>query len=247
MIWRRLRRAVALVVVLAGIVLYFLWLRLRGRMTLVRRALWLQDASRRVLWSFGVEVQANGQPPACGLMVANHLSYLDILVLCATTPCCFVAKQEIASWPYFGWAARTGGTIFLDRKSMRSARHAAQEIAERLNLPVSVALFPEGTSTDGAQVLRFHSRLIDPATNAGAPITAVGIRYVIDDGTAERELCFYGNASFVPHAWKVMGVDGFRAQLRFGEPRIYADRRAAAALTHAEIAEWRQTEALAIQ
>lgn len=244
---RRCRRAVALAVVLAIIVCRNWRMRMSGPMTTVRRALWLQDASRRVLRCFGVDVQVSGRPPSCGMVVANHLSYFDILILSAAMPCFFIAKKEIEGWPYFGWAARAGGTMFLDRKSMRSARKVADEISDRLNLPVPVALFPEGTSTDGAQVLRFHSRLIDPATKMGAPITAVAIRYEIGDGIAEQEACFYGKASFLPHAWKVMGVKRITAQLRFGEPEIYSDRRVAADRTRAEVTAMREANELTIQ
>jgi 1-acyl-sn-glycerol-3-phosphate acyltransferase len=112
---------VALAIVLLLVVFDFWWMRLRGRMTLQRRALWLQRASRRVLRSLGVKVQVEGRPPASGLVVANHLSYFDILIISAAMPCFFVSKKEIAGWPYFGWAARAGGTIFLDRQSMSSA------------------------------------------------------------------------------------------------------------------------------
>ena len=185
-------------------------MRLRGPMTLERRALWLQASARSILISLGIESQVEGQPPACGLVVANHLSYLDILIISAAMPCFFVAKMEIDSWPYFGKAARTGGTIFLDRSSRASAKSVAEQISERLQLPVPVLLFPEGTSTDGAQVLRFHSRLIDPATTAGAPITAAAVRYVVEDGDVEeRELCWYGDESFTTHLWKVLGVSRF--------------------------------------
>ncbi len=185
-----------------------------------------------------------GQPPTCGLVVSNHLSYLDIIIISAAMPCFFVAKMEIGGWPFFGKAARTGGTIFLDRSSLASAMSVAEQITERLKLPVPVLLFPEGTSTDGAQVLRFHSRLIDPATTAGAPITAAAIRYVIDGDVEERELCWYGDEAFVTHLWKVLGVTGFSAQLRFGEPQIYPHRRVAADQTHAEITAWREANAL---
>jgi 1-acyl-sn-glycerol-3-phosphate acyltransferase len=125
----------------------------------------------------------------------------------------------------------------------------AEQISERLSLPipVPVLLFPEGTSTDGAQLLRFRSRLIDPATTAGVPITAVGIRYVIEGGVEERELCWYGDEEFLTHLWKVLGVAGFSAQLRFGEPHIYTDRRVAADQTHAEITAWREASALVEQ
>jgi 1-acyl-sn-glycerol-3-phosphate acyltransferase len=180
-----------------------------------------------------------GQPPACGLVISNHLSYLDIIIISATMPCFFVAKMEIDDWPFFGKAARSGGTIFLDRSSLASAMTVAEQMTERLKLPVPVLLFPEGTSTDGAEVLRFHSRLIDPATSTGAPITAAAIRYVIEGNVEERELCWYGDEEFITHLWKVLGVTGFSAQLRFGEPRVYPHRRVAADQTHAEITAWR--------
>jgi 1-acyl-sn-glycerol-3-phosphate acyltransferase len=108
-------------------------------------------------------------------------------------------------------------------------------MTQRLQMPIPVLLFPEGTSTDGSQVLPFHSRLIHPATEAGAPITAAAIRYVIEDGTPERELCWFGDALFLPHLWKTLGTAGFSAEVRFGEPRVYPDRRTAAEATHAEI------------
>ncbi len=245
---RRIRRAVALALVLASCILRYWLVRLRGPMTLERRALWMQASARSILVSLGIESQVEGQPPACGLVVANHLSYLDILIISAAMPCFFVAKMEIDGWPYFGKAARTGGTIFLDRSSRASAKSVAEQISERLQLPVPVLLFPEGTSTDGAQVLRFHSRLIDPATTAGAPITAAAVRYVVEDGDVEeRELCWYGEESFTTHLWKVLGVKGFSARLWFGEPRIYSSRRVAADTTHAEITAWREAGALALE
>jgi len=231
---RRLRRAVALAFALSLCVLRFWWLRLSGPATLEKRALWLQEAARSVLQALHAEVNVEGEPPACGLVVANHLSYLDVVIFSAAMPCFFVAKLEVGRWPFFGKAARAGGTIFLDRASLASAESAADEISARLGLPIPVLLFPEGTSTDGRQVLRFHSRLINPATTAGAPITAAAIRYAVEGGE-EEEICWYGNQRFMPHLWKVLGLPEFSAHLRFGTPRIYANRREAAALTHAEV------------
>ena len=196
-----------------------------------------------ILKALGIGSRVDGQPPASGLVVANHLSYLDIVIISAAMPCFFVAKVEVDGWPFFGKAARTGGTIFLDRSSLASAMSVADQITERLKLQVPVLLFPEGTSTDGLQVLRFHSRLIDPATTAGAPITAAALRYLIEGGVEERELCWYGDESFVTHLWKVLGVAGFSAELHFGEPHIYPHRRVAADQTHAEITAWREAHA----
>ena len=246
---RRFRRAVALGLALALCILRFWLLRMRGPLTLERRALWVQLSCRLILASLGIHYQVEGQPPNHGLVVCNHLSYLDILILSAAMPCFFVAKVEIGGWPFFGKAARTGGTIFVDRSSLTSAMSVAEQISERLKLPipVPVLLFPEGTSTDGSQLLRFHSRLIDPATSAGAPITAAAVRYVIDGGIAERELCWFGDALFLPHLWKALGTVGFSAEVTFGEPHVYFDRRTAADATHAEIEAMRSGGVLVLQ
>jgi 1-acyl-sn-glycerol-3-phosphate acyltransferase len=244
MMLRRFRRAVALVFALALCIVFYWLKRIYGPLTLGQRAVWLQQAARMILKAVGIGSQVEGEPPGCGLVVSNHLSYLDIVIISAAMPCFFVAKMEIGGWPFFGKAARTGGTIFLDRSSVASAMTVAEQMTERLRLPVPVLLFPEGTSTDGAQVLRFHSRLIDPATSAGAPITAAALRYEIEGGVEERELCWYGDESFTTHLWKVLGVAGFSAHLHFGEPKIYPDRRTAADETHAEITAWREANAL---
>ncbi|MFY9855942.1 MAG: lysophospholipid acyltransferase family protein [Terracidiphilus sp.] len=238
MSFRTIRRAVALVFALGLCIVRYWLLRLRGPITMERRALWTQQSARGILARLGIHYCVDGTPPTHGLVVANHLSYLDILILSAAMPCFFVAKMEIGGWPFFGKAARTGGTIFLDRSSLASAMTVADQMTERLKLPIPVLLFPEGTSTDG-QMLRFHSRLIDPATTAGAQITTAAIQYVLDDGTPERELCWFGDEQFVPHLMKVMCAAGFSARVRFGQPRVYSDRRVAADETYDEIADMR--------
>ena len=244
MSFRAARRAVALGLALVLCVVRYWIGRCHGPYTLERRALWLHSTARLVMASLGIDARFEGRPPIDGLVVANHLSYLDIVILSAAMPCFFVAKVEIDGWPFFGEAARSGGTIFLDRASRSSANAAANQISERLKLSVPVLLFPEGTSTDGSSVLRFHSRLIAPATAAGAPITAAAIRYVLQDGTPERELCWFGDAQFLSHLWKVLGKAGFSAEVRFGQPRVYVDRRIAAETTHEEIQSMRESLSL---
>jgi 1-acyl-sn-glycerol-3-phosphate acyltransferase len=238
--FRAIRRAVALGLALALCVLRF-WLgRLRGPYTLERRALWLQQAARGILASLGIHYRVEGRPPTHGLVVSNHLSYLDILILSAAMRCFFVAKIEIGGWPYFGKAARTGGTIFIDRSSLASAEQVSAIIAERLELPVPVLFFPEGTSTDGSSLLRFHSRLFEPAIVAGAPVTAAAVRYVIEEGIPERDLCWFGDEPFLTHLLKTLGTPGFTAEVQFGEPHVYPHRRVAADGTHAEITAMRE-------
>jgi 1-acyl-sn-glycerol-3-phosphate acyltransferase len=236
---RAFRRAVALVFALALCVIHYWSIRIRGPLTLARRALWLQSAALGILRALGINSEVRGKAPTRGLVVANHLSYLDIVILSSAMPCFFVAKMEIDRWPFFGKAARTGGTIFIDRNSRSSTAAVAKAIATRLPLPVPVLLFPEGTSTNGSQVLRFHPSLFEPATASGAPITAASIRYVLHDGKAERDLCWYDDSLFLHHIWKALGTSGFSAEVIFGEPREYPDRRTAAHVTHDEVVAMR--------
>jgi len=214
-------------------------MRLRGPLTPVRRALWLQACCRDVLASMGIRYRVTGAPATRGLVVCNHLSYLDILICSAAMPCVFVSKIEVNNWPYFGWAARTGGTLFIDRSSRASAAAVAIQIANRLSGPVPVLLFPEGTSSDGSHVMRFHSPLFEPAVAAGAPVTAAAVRYVIEHDVPERELCWYGDATFVSHLWKALDTPGFFAEVQFGEPQVYPDRRSAARDSHDEVSALR--------
>lgn len=224
---------------LAACFAHYWLMRLRGRPPLERRARWLQASCRRVMAAMGIHYRAEGSIPERGLVVSNHLSHIDILIYGAIMPCFFVSKAEVAFWPYFGWAARAGGTLFLDRKRRTSANLVAQAMSVRLGLSVPILLFPEGTSTDGSDVMRFHPRLYEPAIVAAAPVTAAAIRYVNKGGT-ERELCWYGDMGFVPHLWRVLGSRGFFAEVRFGEPRAYATRRDAAQSTHDQVVAMRR-------
>jgi lyso-ornithine lipid O-acyltransferase len=192
-----------------------------------------------VVRSVGLRCSAAGMPPSQGLVVSNHLSYLDIAIYSAAMPCVFVSKAEVRRWPYFGLAARASGTVFVDRTSRAGATAAAAEMLNRLKLPVPVLLFPEGTSTDGAQVLRFHSSLFQPAMDAGVPVTAAAIRYVIQGNVAERHLCWYGDEGFFSHLWRALGAPPSSAEIIFGQPSAYNDRRQAARVTHELVVEMR--------
>jgi lyso-ornithine lipid O-acyltransferase len=233
-----IRRTVALVCVLITSIVRFWVMRLRGPLTLEQRALWVQRTCAHVLRSMDIGCKVEGPIPTHGLVVANHLSYLDIVILSAAMPCFFVAKAEIDRWPYFGKAARVGGTMFINRSSLASAEKVAATISGRLKLQIPVLFFPEGTSTDG-NMLRFHSRLFEPAIRACSVITAASIRYVLNDGAPERELCWFGDQSFGPHLLRTLNAPEFHAELRFGQPRVYPHRKVAAEGTFAEIASMR--------
>jgi 1-acyl-sn-glycerol-3-phosphate acyltransferase len=239
---RATRRAVTLGLLLVYC-LFRSWLsRLTGPDTPERRARWNHTSAKLVLAALGVRLKVTGTPPAHGLLVSNHLSYLEVLVYGATLPCFLVSKEEISRWPFFGVLARAGGTLFIDRTSLASALQVCGEMAERFKGDVPVLFFPEGTSTDG-ELLRFHSRLFTPAVDGGVPITASAVRYVPEDGSPEREFCWFGDAEFLPHLLKSLGGPNFSAEVQFGEPRIYTDRRTAANATYAEVKAMRNAGA----
>ena len=153
-------------------------------------------------------------------MVSNHLSYLDIVIISSVMPCFFVSKAEIEAVALFRQRRRAAGERSSSIAKAAPARPRSRgQIGERLKLPIPVLLFPEGTSSDGAQVLRFHSSLFEPAIAAGAPVTAAAVRYVLEAGRQERDLCWFDDTAFLPHLWKTLGAAGFSAEVTFGEPR----------------------------
>lgn len=149
-------------------------------------------------------------PQAC-LVVSNHQSYLDILVLVAHFPVQFVAKKEVRNWPLIGWMANLGNTIFIDRSSTRYGWRCANEIAASLQQGLPVLVFPEGTSTRGDEVLPFKSLLFCAALKTGSPVFPLTLQYTaineqpLNDQT--RDLCcWHGEMEFVSHFWNVLAL-----------------------------------------
>jgi 1-acyl-sn-glycerol-3-phosphate acyltransferase len=136
-----------------------------------------------LLASLGVEVEADLTHALPGaLLVANHVSWIDIYVINAALPAAFVSKEEVRHWPLIGWLAAKNDTVFLRRGSRGHARIINQEIAGLLEKGRYVAVFPEGTTTDGTHLLHFHAALIQPALAAGRPVLPIGISYWEPDG-----------------------------------------------------------------
>ena len=159
---RAVRRAVALAFALALCVLRYWLARVRGPLTLQRRALWLQSSCRLILASLGIHYCVEGRPPVRGVVVANHLSYLDIVILSAAIPCFFVAKAEIKALAILWRSSAHRRNYFHRSFQPGQRRESGLVISKRLELPIPVLFFPEGTSTDGSSLLPFHSRLFEP-------------------------------------------------------------------------------------
>ena len=163
------------------------------------RAAWLHVWCRFACRVLGIHVRLCGSMPRSGLLVCNHLSYLDIIVLSSITPCVFVAKANVAAWPLFGWLTRAAGTIFADRRRKLSAAAAIEEIREAMAEGALVVLFPEGTSSDGSGILPFKSALLQPALDLGCNITAAAIDYSLSRGSVADEICYWRDMTLVPH------------------------------------------------
>jgi 1-acyl-sn-glycerol-3-phosphate acyltransferase len=216
-----LRRTVRLPA-FAAAALYGLWehRKLRRNASRAECAAWLHQSCGRGLSAIEVHVSSGGALPSHGLIVSNHLSYLDILVLSAAVPCVFVSKAEVEAWPIFGRYARWAGSVFVQRHDRADAARANIRVAESLNSGVPVVLFPEGTTTDGQGVLRFHSTMLQPAIDARAQVTPCSIKYEIDDGIVGREVCWWGDMTLLPHVLNLLGKKTIRACIVFGEPML---------------------------
>jgi 1-acyl-sn-glycerol-3-phosphate acyltransferase len=204
--------------------------------TAAARARWLQRSCRRTLRVFVAEVEQRGELPASGLLVSNHLSYLDILVLSSLRPVVFVAKQDVKSWPVLGWFAAMAGTIFIDRERRTHVGPTTRAMEETMNSGVLVVLFPEGTSSGGETVLPFKSSLLEPAAQTAQPLSVVLIQYELEDGDAREEVCYWKNMTLVPHLINLLGKCFVRVRLscvRIDRPA--ADRKDLARQLRAEM------------
>jgi 1-acyl-sn-glycerol-3-phosphate acyltransferase len=172
------------------------------------------------------------------LLVANHISWIDIFLMLATTSAHFVAKIEIASWPVVGRLVIGAGTLFIERGKRHAVHQLNERIASMLAAGRRIAVFPEGTTSDGLRLLQFHGNLLEPALRAQAPMIPVGIRYTDLKGQYSPDIDFTGNMSFGASMKNILGAPGFIATLHtlsaLAEPgtRQLAARAARAAIAN---------------
>lgn len=195
---------------------------------------------RSALSVLGVRVQLEGQPPAGpGLLVANHLGYLDIAVLAAQLGCTFVSMDEVEDWPLMGRIARDLDTLFVDRERPRDAPRVAEAMAARLAAGETVVLFPEGKAGDGVALHPFRAPLLDPAARQALPVSWVALAYRTEapDPPATRAVCWADEVPFGAHAWGLLALRRVEARVAFGPaPVRETDRKRLARELEAAIA-----------
>ena len=234
LLWRGTRFALALV--------YDAWRYLRdvrgvsGEGERTARATWLHHCCQRTLRLMNVHVAVRGPLPKGGLIVANHLTYLDIVALSAALPCVFVSKMEVADWPLFGAYAQRSGTLFLDRARRGAVSGVAGLMREVLATGLPLVFFPEGTSTSGDEVLPFKTSLFEPVAALGCMVTAAAIRYATADGSVREEIHWWGPMLLAPHLLKVLAKRRIDVTIHFGESCARGgDRKTIARELHGEV------------
>lgn len=235
--WRALRVAAALFM---AVVTYLLHVRVTGKSgSLPARAAWLQSAARRLLRALGVEARYTGEPPKSGVLVSNHVSYLDILVHAARTPQIFISKAEVNDWPLFGMLTRWAGTLFIQRERRGDVVRVAQAMEDVVNAGVVLTFFPEGTSSDGNGLLPFRAPLLAPLVEHTWNATPAALRYGLEpgDGTVADDVAYYRPETvFGAHLLHLLGMRRIFAEVRYGCPRAPgSDRKALATELREEI------------
>lgn len=177
--------------------------------------------ARGILSIFRVRLDVRGEPPgetAKVILVANHVSWLDPALIMALRPAHFVAKSEIRAWPLLGWLAEQAGTIFIERGRRHDTARISRTLSAGLSAGDSIALFPEGTTTDGADVKPFHTSLFQAAVHSGASLYPVALRYHHADGSLDTAPAYTGDLSFKDSLWRVARRRELRATLAFAAP-----------------------------
>jgi len=163
----------------------------------------------------GLKVSQQGTVPLqTGLVVSNHVSWLDIVVIGQYLPAYFVAKSDILGWPVIGYMAKQAGTIFIRRGDKKNILITAEKMLSLLKWQANIIAFPEGTTTPGDDVLGFHASLFQPAIQAKATIHPVAIRYL---GKSQALAPFIGDDEFVPHLLKMLRLETIEVELVFLE------------------------------
>ena len=182
----------------------------------------LQCWSAGLLHIFNVRIEIAGDDPLHtlrhGLIVTNHISWLDVFVLNAVVPMRFVAKSEVRRWPLIGWLCARAQTLFIERGKARSAARINVHLVELLQRGECLAIFPEGTTTDGASVAHFHASLLQPAIDAEALVHPIAIRYQDVLGAHSTVAAYIDELSFGASLWNILRTTELHVRLAATPP-----------------------------
>lgn len=193
---------------------------------------------QRTLKILNLDVHYIGTPPdTTVLAVSNHISWLDIIVIAQAFPVDFLSKSEVRSWPLYGWLAARGGTLFIERGNQKAADRAIVQIVDNLQHGDNVLIFPEGTTTDGNGIRKFHARLLAAAQESGKPIQPIALRYPGPGGKTHPAVPFIDHDPLMHSLWKILGQKAIRVEFHYCPliPVLDRERRELAKLAHDSI------------
>ena len=201
------------------------------RLSLSGQSAQVQAWALALLGHAGIALETRGQPPVGGplLLVCNHISWLDIPVMLAVYPCRFVSKSDLRAWPLVATLAKAAGTLYIERSSRRDALRVVHEMAQALRAEDVLAVFPEGTTGDGRTLLPFHANLLQAAVSTGAPVQAVGLRFVDQgSGLISHAPSYTGDETLFGSIWRTVSASPIVAVVHYGESECAngRDRRA---------------------
>jgi 1-acyl-sn-glycerol-3-phosphate acyltransferase len=231
--WRLLRMLLHLLHGMAVMALQFPSLDAAGRQARIR---WW---SAKLLRVAGLRLAASGTPrPGATLLLANHVSWLDIAAIHAVAPQArFVSKADVLRWPLLGWLIKGAGTLFIERERKRDALRVLHQVAEALQAGDTVAVFPEGTTGGGEVLLPFHANLLQAAIAAGAPVQGVALRYGDPAHRFSPAVRFLGEMTLLHSVWRVLSAQGLcvHVDVLQAQGARHADRRALAEFMRGQI------------
>jgi 1-acyl-sn-glycerol-3-phosphate acyltransferase len=214
-----------------------------------QRAEWLHHFCARAARQMRIAVRQQGPYPQSGVVIANHLGYLDAVAFAALHRCVFVGKSEIRRWPFLGWLTAMAGTLYVQRGSGGSAQRAKAGMQEVSNAGLPLVFFPEGTCSLGDTVLPFHSGLLAQAIEARLPITAAYIRYRLTEDNGPNyslaDVCFWDDTLLAVHIFRMVALRGIEVELCFADAPIAfsanaTDRKIAAQEARAAVLQLRE-------
>lgn len=189
---------------------------------------WFRITTSGMLFFMNVKVRITGAVPAKPFfLVANHLSYVDILVLAGLTGAVFVSKKEVRRWPGIGWVAYVYNSIFLDRENKQDLSRVTALIDQSMQRTRAVVVFPEGTSSDGQSVLAFYSPLFEWPAQHTYPVHTVSFSYHSHDPhlPAREAMCWWGDMAFIPHFKNLSLLRRPEVHIHFAKQTVSADQR----------------------
>jgi 1-acyl-sn-glycerol-3-phosphate acyltransferase len=223
---RFLRSVGRAVKVIAIFLLGSLELVVKRPATREQRAEWLHKFCAWAMREVGIVMHVEGTFPEQGVVVSNHIGYLDITTFAAIHRCVFVSKSEMADVPLLGWMTTMAGTVYVERGRGGSAQRAKGRMEAVENAGLPIVIFPEGTTSDGTTVLKFHSGMLGQVLEAGQQVTAAYVSYRLteDNGpnvTIENDVAFWGDeAKLFPHIFGLLGLRGIEVNIRIAEKPI---------------------------